>query len=173
MSELHGSASCDRSRRYRYRLRREWDASLPAIAFVMLNPSAADATIDDPTIRRCLGFARSWGYGALEVVNLFAWRAHRPSDLRKAADPIGPRNDRTLRVTARAGNDILLAWGNHGAWNDRDQAVLATLRRAGASRLLCLGITGAGQPRHPLYVRAATRPVAFPAGIQAARGPLS
>ena len=85
---------------YRYSLWREWDARAPAVAFVMLNPSTADAGKDDPTIRRCASFARSWGYGSLEVVNLFAYRASEPKRLRQTPDPIGPAND---RLPARRG----------------------------------------------------------------------
>ncbi len=162
MTRLHRSASFDRSRRYRYRLRRTWDAAGSRIAFVMLNPSAADGERDDPTIRRCIDFARRWGYGALDVVNLFGWRAHRPASLRRVHDPVGPGNDRALRETMRAADATLLAWGNHGALHGRDRAVRALLRRLGLQKLSCLGLTAAGQPRHPLYVRADTRPRPFP-----------
>ena len=86
-------AEFDPTGAYRYSLWREWDARAPAVAFVMLNPSTADAARDDPTIRRCASFARSWGYGSLEVVNLFAYRASEPKRLRQTPDPIGPAND--------------------------------------------------------------------------------
>ncbi len=86
-------ADFDGTGAYRYSLWREWDSRRPIVAFVMLNPSTADAAKDDPTIRRCASFARSWGYGSLEVVNLFAYRASEPKRLRQTPDPIGPAND--------------------------------------------------------------------------------
>jgi len=155
------AASFDRTRSYRYSLRREWNPALPSITFVMLNPSTADAKRDDPTIRRCMAFARSWGYGGLEVVNLFAWRASTPAALRTAPDPVGPRNDRVLRAVARSASDVLLAWGNHGSLRGRGETVCEMLVRARTAPLLCLGMTAAGQPRHPLYVRGTTRPSVY------------
>jgi hypothetical protein len=138
---------------YRYLLWRRWtDAS--SVLFVMLNPSTADARRDDPTIRRCIGFARAWGFGGVEVVNLFAWRATDPRELRRAADPIGPDNDRAIAKAAARNHAIIAAWGVHGALLERDRQVAVLL--AGA-RVHCLARTGNGAPRHPLYVRAAVR----------------
>src|SRR5207237_5457574 len=82
-------ASFSRDRRYRYRLWRRWDAARPVVAFVMVNPSTADAGRDDPTIRRCIGFARSWGYGRLEVVDLFAYRGTDTRAPRRVAETGG------------------------------------------------------------------------------------
>lgn len=138
----------DRTGRYRYCLWREWDATLPVVAFVLLNPSTADASRDDPTIRRCLGFARTWGFGRLEVVNLFALRATDPSALRQAADPVGPRNDEHLRRTVRAADRVVAAWGNGGRLHGRGDQVMRWLDRP-----MVLGWTKARQPRHPLYLR--------------------
>ena len=115
----------------------------------MLNPSTADARCDDPTIRRCLGFARAWGFSVLEVRNLFAWRATDPRKLLMAPDPTGGRRgDRELLIAGGA-DLIVAAWG---AWVPfgRDQEALKML---GGGRLMCLGRTRNGQPRHPLYVR--------------------
>lgn len=140
--------------RYRYRLWRRWRASGPVVAFVMLNPSTADAERDDPTIRRCTGFARAWGFAAMTVVNLFALRATDPARLRRARDPVGPDNDRHIAAAAAGSDAVVLAWGNHGALGGRDRAVLDLLA---GSRPSCLGVTGSGQPRHPLYLRRATR----------------
>jgi hypothetical protein len=141
---------------YRYSLTREWDAALPRVCFCMLNPSTADALRDDPTIRRCIGFARSWGYGSLEVINLFAYRATSPGELRAADDPVGPQNDWHIGQAAGRASLIIVAWGAHGSFLARDVPVAERL--AGA---LCLGMTRTGYPRHPLYVRGDTRPVAF------------
>jgi hypothetical protein len=140
---------------YRYELRREWDEDLPAICRVMLNPSTADALADDPTVRRVVVFTRALGGGAAVVVNLFALRATSPQVLYKAADPVGPDNNRHV-LAAVAYQRTVLAWGGHGGCKGRGVAVLDLLRRLPGQRLYCLGHTHAGQPRHPLYVRAGT-----------------
>ncbi|MEU8272630.1 DUF1643 domain-containing protein [Sphaerisporangium sp. NPDC049002] len=142
---------------YRYHLARRW-AEGAAVTFVMLNPSTADHHVDDPTIRRCVGFARAWGYGGLAVVNLFAWRATRPVDLGAAGDPVGPDNDEHLVAAARdavtAGAPLVAAWGAHApAW--RVEQVLAL---PGMRGLTALALTQAGHPRHPLYLRATLKP---------------
>ena len=143
--------------RYRYRLWRRWSPG-PVIGFCMLNPSTAAASRDDPTIRRCVGFARAWGYGGVEVVNLFALRATEPSRLRSARDPIGPGNDAALVAAAARVDVLVIAWGVHGTLLERDRTVLALLSR---TRLLALGWTRSGAPRHPLYLRRDTRPFAI------------
>jgi hypothetical protein len=149
------SAVFDRSGRYRYALERRWAPGGERVAFVLLNPSSADAERDDPTIRRCMGFARAWGCAALEVVNLFAWRATRPAELRRAGAPVGARNDAHLLRAARAASRVVLAWGMHGELAGRGAAVQRLLAEAGAS-LHCLGYTQGGQPRHVLYLPRAT-----------------
>jgi len=145
--------------RHRYRLSRCWDASLPIICFVMLNPSTADAFQDDPTIRRCIGFARAWGYGGLQVVNLYSLRTPSPAELKKASQPNGPDHDALLLEAVAAAARAVVAWGNHGD-RARVAAVLPRLRAA-AGPVLCLGQTKTGAPRHPLYVPAATQPVDY------------
>lgn len=134
---------------WRYRLWRRWDAERSKLTFVLLNPSTADARADDPTVRRIIGLARGWGFGSLELVNLFALRATRPTELVGAADPVGPSNDRYLARAGRNGT-VVLAWGNHGRYLGRDRQVLAILEGA---QLYCLGLTKLGCPRHPLYVQ--------------------
>lgn len=124
---------------YRYRLSRCWEVALPSICFVMLNPGTADGERDDPTIRRCIGLAKAWGYGTLEVVNLFAYRTSYPKLLRKAMDPIGPENDHYLRTVAATVERVVIAWGNHGSYKDRDRAVFPLLPQP-----YCLGLTSAG-----------------------------
>ena len=143
-------------RTYRFTLWRELDAGRPGYAlFVGLNPSTADEVIDDPTIRRCKDFARRWGYGAVCVANLFAYRATRPAMLKAAAAPVGRGNDGWLvRLAANAGV-VVAAWGVHGAFADRDRAVTALI----GGRLWCLGVTKGGHPRHPLYVRRTVVPI--------------
>jgi hypothetical protein len=151
-----GSAVFSACGRYRYVLRRSWDAALPSVLIIGLNPSTADATADDPTIRRCIRFARDWGYGSLLVANLFAFRCTEPRRLRAVADPVGPRNNWWLARLGRQADLIVAAWGVGGALLERDVKVL---RRLGNIR--CLGLTKAGHPRHPLYLPAAIRPRPF------------
>lgn len=138
---------------YRYVLTRTWDISLPVAKWIMLNPSTADAMKDDPTIRRCAGFARREGCGGIAVVNLFALRATDPAALRQADDPAGPANDPFIAIHAGPGDLVIAAWGAGGTLNGRAAEVGQRLTAAGV-RLKCLGVTAAGQPRHPLYVRA-------------------
>jgi hypothetical protein len=142
---------------YRYALTRVWQASAPRLVYVMLNPSTATEVSNDPTIERCQRRAVALKYGAMRIVNLFAWRETSPKALRQAADPVGPQNDATLLEAAGWADDILCAWGVHGDFLGRDIAALRCLSNAGR-RLLCLGTTQSGAPRHPLYVSYATRP---------------
>ena len=140
--------------RYRYKLWRVWDVGLPPVMFIMLNPSTADATNDDPTIRRCIGFARDWGYGSVRVGNLFAWRTPYPSALRVALDPVGRENDGALLELANGAALVVAAWGIHGAWSGRGQIV----RKRFSHRLHALGMTKSGEPAHPLRLRRTSRP---------------
>ena len=148
--------------RYRYALTRTWDAQAPRLAFVMLNPSKATEAANDPTIARCQERARRLGYGALEVVNLFAWRETDPKALRAAPAPVGSETDATLLAACARADLILAGWGFHGAHLGRDAEVTALLRAAGRD-LHVLGLTKAGQPRHPLYISYATAPQIWPA----------
>jgi hypothetical protein len=153
MSDLFASSSAVMSKcgLYRYRLDRRWGDG-PTCGFIMLNPSKADADVDDPTIRRCIGFARREGCGALMVGNLFAFRATNPEVMADAEDPFGPENRHFLmNMVERVDGPLIAAWGSH--WM-ADDAVSEWVRSAGGSRLLCLGRTKVGAPRHPLYVRA-------------------
>jgi hypothetical protein len=140
---------------FRYRLWRTWAAG-PRVVFIGLNPSTADATADDPTVRRCVGFAKAWGFGGVDVVNLFAYRATEPRVLKRAADPIGPDNDDHLLEVARDSGRVVAAWGVHGSHRIRDDSVLELLRAAGV-KVSCLSRTQAGHPRHPLYAKASLR----------------
>lgn len=140
---------------YRYELRRTW-ASGPVCGWIMCNPSTADAQADDPTIRRCVGFARSWGYAGIVVRNLYALRATDPRLLARHADPVGPDNDSSL-MDAVANEITVCAWGGHGRRGDPVRSALAD---AGAA-LHFLAVTRAGVPRHPLYLPAGLTPVSF------------
>jgi hypothetical protein len=134
--------------RYRYWLKRSWDPGAWSLPIIMLNPSTADSEVDDPTIRRCMSFAKREKYGGIFVVNLFAYRATDPTELLRAADPIGPSNDHWLReAIGHASGDVLCAWG--AASGEQGARVL---RMCGATAK-CLGKTKEGHPRHPLYVK--------------------
>lgn len=161
-----GSALISADGLYRWSLTRRWGRG-PMLTWLMLNPSTADAFTDDPTIRRCIGFAKAWGYGGIVVVNLFALRATHPELLNQHPDPVGPRNDDMILAAARAHSPLVVAWGAD-APAERVQAVtdlLSLEQRADpdgqCARLLALGHTKAGFPRHPLYVRADTSPVDY------------
>lgn len=147
---------------YRYELTRTW-AKGSRVGWIMLNPSTADAEVDDPTIRRCIGFARTWGYGGIVVRNLYALRATNPRDLWRHDDPVGPDNDAYLRDAAPDAITVC-AWGTNATWH-RTQQVVGSLIVAGAS-LRHLGCTKSGQPRHPLYLRADLTPQPFPEVLQ-------
>lgn len=146
---MRGHAVFDPTGRYRYLLRRTWGSG-PRVAFVMLNPNAADALVDDPTIRRCVGFARRWGFRSVEVVNLFAYRARDPRELGRAADPVGPDNDRHVRDAIRRAELVVCAWGATRVARRRAAAVHDLLE---GRTVRCLGRTRSGAPRHPLYLR--------------------
>lgn len=150
---------------YRYALWRRW-SDAPPVLFVMLNPSTADETQDDPTIRRCIAFAQQWGHGGLIVGNLFAFRSPHPGDLCTCADPIGPDNDAWLDRLAQQSTAVVAAWGNHGALMNRGQEVAARF-----PNMRCLGLTKRGQPRHPLYVPADV-PVDVPVDVPLVAAPV-
>jgi len=137
--------------RYRYTLTRTWDPAGGKAAFVMLNPSTATEVQNDPTVERCERRARTLGFGAFRVVNIFAWRDTDPRAMRAAADPVGPENDTAIAEAALWADRVICAWGTHGDHLDRGPAVEALLRATGR-QLWHLGLTKAGQPRHPLYI---------------------
>jgi hypothetical protein len=148
---MQTGAEFDATGCYRYLLWRSWDEQAGRVGFVMLNPSRADAIVNDPTLRRCLGLARSWGYGSLEVANLFAYCTAQPSELCRVSDPIGEENDRYLVALGQRVDHIIFAWGNGGKLQSRDRAVMALL--GDRQPIYCLGLTKLGQPKHPLYLR--------------------
>lgn len=136
---------------------RIWDISKGVVAFIGLNPSTADESEDDPTIRRCINFAKSWGYGGIEMLNLFAFRATKPVDLFKSMAPIGPDNDFYLKAKTAEAAITIAAWGNGGNFKNREKDVLKLL-----DNLYCLSITKSGQPGHPLFLKGDLRPRGFP-----------
>ena len=169
---VRGSALISDCGTYRYELRREWDATLPPYVSGMLNPSKADAIIDDPTLMRNRRRAEALGYGSLIVWNLGAGRSTVPKDWKKMADPIGPENDfhiRRILIECRdRGGVAVVGWGAHGSFMGRDRAAMRIAADVGV-RLHCLGKTRDGQPRHPLFVRAEPRVSGVPVVTRALR----
>lgn len=155
-------------RTYRYALWRTWDAESGHVMFIGLNPSTADETADDPTIRRCIAFAKAWGYGGVYMLNLFALRATDPKDMLRAKDPDGPENLNWLAEYHERAGKTIAAWGVHGSHRYQDFTV-SRLPRVGphaksryvGDDLWCLGRTKDGYPRHPLYVKGDVEPVRF------------
>jgi hypothetical protein len=142
--------------RYRYLLTRTWDAALPVLVFCMLNPSTADASEDDPTIRRCIGFARREGCGGIAVVNLFAWRATDPDKLPILdSDKAGPENAEHVARTIK-GRRVVVAYGAHFSAHPFVVLPFLDLLREHAASVHCLGTTKKGAPKHPLYLRGDT-----------------
>jgi hypothetical protein len=155
---LHLRDSCRdvKHRPWRYELQRVWDHSLPLLAWIMLNPSKATAEVSDPTINRCGGFSRSWGYGGFVVGNLFALRSTDPAELMRHPDPVGPENDAYLRAIGEDCRTVVCAWGAYRMVSDgRASEVLRLITDAGATPY-CLGRTKIGRPKHPLYVKSDT-----------------
>ncbi|MGQ0657943.1 MAG: DUF1643 domain-containing protein [Chromatiales bacterium] len=156
---MQSDAAFSRCRRYRYALWRRW-ANGPQVFFVMLNPASADEVRDDPTIRRCIGFARAWGFGALAVGNLFAFRAPSPAALIAVRKPVGRNNDTWLSRLQRESTVVVAAWGNHGRHLGRSGEVRALL-----GSLHTIGTTKLGEPRHPLYALSDARLVRLREGV--------
>jgi hypothetical protein len=136
-------------REYRYALWRTWDEAESHVTFIGLNPSTADESEDDPTIRRCIGFAKEWGFGGINMVNLFAVRATSPNDMIRHPCPIGYENNDYLRMYLEEGGLNVACWGNHGEHLFRGEEVIAIL---GKPNLSIFGLTGKSQPKHPLYL---------------------
>ena len=147
-------------RRYRYVLRRRWLSGNGMCLFVCLNPSIADETTDDPTIRRCMGFARTWGYQMLSVVNLFAYRATNPERLRRNSDTNRSRNNRYLLLEAEQADCVVAAWGAQGHYYSK--RVEEVCRLLANIPKVCLGRTQSGEPKHPLYLPKETQRQEFP-----------
>ena len=161
--------------KYRYRLHRTWDRTKPWVIFALLNPSTADAIADDPTVRRCIGFAKRWGCGSLAVLNVFALRSTDPKALKKADDPVGPKNaeawSRCLKWVMRTNKEIdadwrnfvVCGWGTHAGLNRQDRKAMQWIGDADhwINKAYCLGETQDGFPRHPLYLPYYEKPVPY------------
>jgi len=161
LEEVERGARFSDCRTYRYTLEREWNSERPICVFILLNPSIADAFVDDPTNRRGMGFARKWKCGMCIFVNLFAFRTPNPKEMKSVADPVGPDNNEWIKHWARSANILVAAWGTHGTHLGRDRQVLSLLT---GYKIMCLGKTKHGHPRHPLYLRSDTELEVFREG---------
>lgn len=158
---MNGTAIFSDCGRYRYWLtREELSRRGPIVAFVMLNPSTADADALDPTVRRCVGYAREWGASKLIVTNIFALRSTDPRALYTDPAPVGPENEGYIRRAATEAHVVVCAWGNHGALHRQGEIAYRWLTLAGAQPR-ALKVTQDGHPAHPLYLRADLPPVYF------------
>lgn len=155
---MHRQTIFSPCRSYRYVLWREWDMTNPAYAmFVGLNPSTANEVEDDPTIRRCVDYARRWNYGALCMANLFAFQATEPAVMKAHLQPVGVDNDRWLADLATDAGVVVAAWGVDGAHLARDKAVELLL----GEKLSYLKLTKDGRPGHPLYLKKTLKPLSL------------
>ena len=136
--------------KYRYQLSRIWDEEKPTVLFIMLNPSTADADRDDPTIRRVMNFAKSWGYGGVFVGNLYAFRSTDPKALRHTDDPIGEDNIEHIQTLIGITERVIYAWGNH----HKEPEWLKDL----VDTPYCIDISKNGIPKHPLYLKSELQP---------------
>lgn len=146
--------------RYRYSLTRVWDDAGRKVLFVMLNPSTATEVQNDPTVERCERRARTLGFGGFCVTNIFAWRDTDPRNMKAATDPIGPANDATILQGAVWADQVIAAWGTHGAHQDRGAEVAELLKGCGVP-IVHLGLSKAGHPKHPLYLPYTQQPMVW------------
>ncbi|MEK9612796.1 MAG: DUF1643 domain-containing protein [Flavobacteriaceae bacterium] len=165
MKETHRLKSVEKGaifsdcKRYRYQLWRIWDQTQPKVLFIMLNPSKANAEIDDPTIRRCMGFAKSWGYGGLYVGNLFAYRSTDPKGLLLAEDIRGTEGLNHWIQMSNLSENVVCAWGNSSLIQKLKPRLelLKTLDKP----LFCIQTSKDGTPKHPLYLKMKQKPIPF------------
>lgn len=159
VGDVMASAFLSECKKYRYSLTRIWDESKPKVMFVMLNPSTADGTQDDPTIRRCIGFAKSWGYGGMHVCNLFAYRATDPKELLKVDNPFGDQNIWVTRNLVDEVEIVVCAWGNEPIirkiLKDKSPFVLIDFC---LPKCHTLKESVNGTPMHPLYLSKELKP---------------
>lgn len=157
MDQTGRMAEFSADRKYRYKLEIRWDDG-PACNFLMLNPSTADEVVNDPTVERCERRARAWGFGAVVITNLFAYRATDPRDMREQADPVGAHNDAAILSAAQSSDLLVCAWGNHGIHLGRAAAVRGLIGHLSPK---CLRVSNSGEPCHPLYLPYSLEPIPY------------
>ncbi|MCA9303937.1 MAG: DUF1643 domain-containing protein [Phycisphaerales bacterium] len=144
---------------YRYTLGRRWAPGGKRVCFCLLNPSTADARVLDPTLTRCFGYAKRWGFHTMDVCNIFALRSTDPKGLKKTTDPVGPDNDKSIVKLAKRADLVIVGWGTHASLNNRHEEVIDLLTPHCEPH--CLAITKHGYPKHPLYLRGDLEPALF------------
>lgn len=156
---LQSTAEFSPCRKYRYSLWRGWanDWQTNYCMFICLNPSKADETLDDPTVRRCIQFSKDWNYSGFCMTNIFAYRATNPKDMMAIDDPVGQENNRFLSCIAAGAGIVVAAWGNHAVHQDRHNQIVELI-----PNLKCLKTTKIGMPGHPLYLSKKLKPIDFP-----------
>jgi hypothetical protein len=161
MENMEKDALISDCQKYRYWLSRCWDKNKKSCLFIMLNPSTADDKIDDPTIKKCVFYAKKFGYGSMFVVNLFAYRATDRSILKKAEEPVGKNNDKIILQFAEKADSIITGWGNDGKYLNRSENIVKLLESRG-HKLFCLKLNKSKEPCHPLYVKnSVLKPIAY------------
>lgn len=128
-------------------------------AFICLNPSTADETNDDPTVRRCIRYAKAWGMSGMFMLNIFAYRATDPKEMMTQDDPVGPYNDMYIKNRTSISTIVIAAWGTHGVYKNRETEIMKML-----PDLKCLKVTKDGHPAHPLYLKKDLEPISFNGG---------
>lgn len=151
---MRNTAALSECRKYRFALWRTWDESKPNVMFIGLNPSTADENKDDPTLTRCINYAKNWGFGGVCIANLFAYRATDPNEMKTEKDPIGSENNKWLMQLYNNAGLVVAAWGNDGVYLGRSKQVKKLL-----PNLHCLKLNKSGEPAHPLYQKADIEPV--------------
>ena len=159
LNALDRGAEFGSNQKFRYKLWRTKPWSKGRVGFIMLNPSTADVTNDDPTVTRCLKRALKMGYDGIEVGNLYAFRATDPAELKSAGYPVGPLNDEAIRLLCRQCEMVILGWGNH-AQPERAAEVLALVTKYN-DNVYHLGLNKSGQPKHPLYIGYDVEPIRY------------
>ena len=153
---MEKKANISKDKIYRYTLSRTWDSTKPTVLFIGLNPSIADENIDDPTVTRCINFAKDWGYGTLLMANLFAFRSTYPKEIYLIDDPIGKDNDHYLLECVKQSDLIIACWGNNGTYMDREKIIKELV-----PNLYCLQKNKNGTPHHPLRLPRDINPIPF------------
>ncbi len=141
-------------KKYRYILKRIWDDKLQKVAIIGLNPSTADAKNDDPTIKRCIEFVKSWGYGGFYMLNLFAFRATNPKEIYKVNNPVGEENEKHILEIISKVEKVICAWGNEGEHLNQSKKILSLIETP-----FCLKINLSGEPSHPFYLKSNLKPI--------------
>lgn len=149
-----------KDRKYRYSIERVWDSTRKSVVFICLNPSTADEYEEDQTLTRCINFSRDWGYGSVEVVNLFAFKATDPTDLKSSLHPVGTENDRYIEEAVEGADLVVAAWGEHGKYRRRNREVLYLIRKLD-KEIYCLEVLKCKEPKHPSRARADLKPIPY------------